>query len=226
MYLYHGEPNGGSARLLITIAERGLDVPGELVDLLAPVASSFSSPDDLRISLPMLVVGGQPLSGETFVCEYLEEACPAVPLLPTDPRNRWLARSWCKLVDDGFGASVSDLAHVALLSTGVPGTLPAERIEAAEERVTMVVDRAERQLETSEWLAGRLYSLADIAIFAYANYLPRVAPALVDPARFPKVNGWLSRVAGRAAVRAALAQGATSDPYAVSTVGPDYIRWG
>ena len=84
----------------------------------------------------------------------------------------------------------------------------------------------EQALETSDWLAGPDFSLADIAVFAYANYLPRLEPELVNDKTAPRTLAWLQRMAAREGVKAALATARTPDPFAAAAPGPEHTRWG
>ena len=84
----------------------------------------------------------------------------------------------------------------------------------------------ETELADSEWLAGPAFSLADIAMFAFVNYLPRLTPDLVNAQKAPRTTAWLKRVSDRPAVKAALALARSPDPYAVAAPGPEHIRWG
>lgn len=112
--LYHWEPNGASGRVLIALQEKGLAFSSCYVDVLA---FEQYRPEILELTeqgeVPLLVHDGAAYTEATYICEFLDEAFPSSPLLPKDARGRWQVRVWQKSVDDGFAASVSELAWQA-----------------------------------------------------------------------------------------------------------------
>jgi glutathione S-transferase len=252
--LYHWEPNGASGRVLIALEEKRLGFRSHYLDVLAfeQHTAAFLG---LNASgqVPVLVDRGTAMNESSYICEYLEEAYPAVALMPGDAHGRWQVRLWQKYVDDHVAAAVSELAWEALearrfrsrgratLEERIAGIPMPERRDAwtsavdgygaeqrarARERLGETVARMETDLARSGWLAGAAYSLADIAVFAYVNYLPRIAPDLASERATPRVMGWLERMRERPGVRAALALAQRPDPFATVAPGPEPIRWG
>ncbi len=251
--LYHWEPNAASARVMITLKEKGLDFQSRYVDVLG---FEQHAPEFLKLNetgeTPVLTHDGEPFIESSFICEYLNEAFPGAALMPADPYARWQARTWQKYVDDHLAAAVSDLAWNAL---GAPALEARDRSPAAaveripdrirravwsealagysedqlaktRGRVETTISQMETDLDGHDWLAGDSFSLADIAVFSYANYLPRVTPDLVNERTAPRTMAWLKRVASRPAVKAALDMARTPDPFAAAAPGPEHIRWG
>jgi glutathione S-transferase len=253
LQLYHWEPNGACARVMIALKEKGLEFESRYVDLLA---FEQHSPAFLALSgtgeTPVLVRDGEAFTESSYVCEHLDEAFPDPPLMPSDPYGRWRARGWQKYVDDYLAAAVADLAWAAFGAGALqgrdidPGRILARvptherravwaealagydeaRLDRARGRVRLAVEKIEAELERGDWLAGAAFSLADIAVFAYLNYLPRLTPAVLDPGAAPRTAAWLERVSGRPGVKAALAMARTPDPYAAAAPGPEHVRWG
>ncbi len=246
--LYHWEPNGAGARVMIALAEKGLDYQSRYVDVLA---FEQHKPDFMALSAtgetPVLVRDGEAYTESSYICEYLDEAFPASPLMPGDALSRWKARAWQKYVDDHLAASVSDLAWHAYGPKGgnfeaVAARVPIkerrdvwtrlakglgdDQLDKARERVRLWVQKMETDLEAGPWLAGETYSLADIAVYAYAAYLPKLTPDLVGADAAPKTADWLRRMGERPAVKAALAKGRAADPFAAAAPGPEHVRWG
>lgn len=252
--LYHWEPNGACARVLITLKEKGLGFRSRYVDVL-----NFEQhgPDYLKLNetgeTPVLVRDGEAFNESSYICEYLDEAFPETPLMPKAPLERWAARAWQKYVDDYLAAAVSDLAwHAygepamrrrdrAVLEAAVARAPTQERrdvwrqaivglsedvLDRARERVRLTVEKIEKDLETADWLAGASFSLADVAVYPYMAYMPRLAPDLVNGEAAPRTMGWLKRVSERPGVKAAEAMARTADPYAIAAPGPEHVRWG
>ena len=252
--LYHGEPNAASARVIIALKEKGLEFQSRYLDLLGfeqhrPEFTALNETGET----PVLVRDGEAYNESSYICEYLDEAFPERPLMPAAPYGRWQARAWQKYVDDYLAAAVSDLAWQAYglealreRHGGAPeaalAAVPTRerrdvwadalagydhaRLERARNRVSLTLQKMEADLDGSGWLAGGTYSLADIAVYPYVNYLPRLAPDLVNAGATPRTMDWLERMAARPAVQAALALGRAPDPYATAAPGPEHVRWG
>lgn len=106
-----------------------------------------------------------------------EKLLENIPL--PDQRRKWAtARS---------GFSDSDLAH-------------------AMDKIAYAVDKVERQLGETTWLAGDSYTLADINFYAHCGMMvERMFPELEIAARAPRLVEWRDRMTARPAVAAALA---------------------
>jgi GSH-dependent disulfide-bond oxidoreductase len=254
--LYHWEPSGASARVIICLEEKGLEYSSHYVDVLAfeQFRPQFL---DLNESgqVPVLVRDGVPYSEASAVCEYLEEAFPVPALMPSDPAARWRVRVWQKYVDDGFAASASELAwdayrararrelgcETAELQSAIDripvkerrdawrtaaAGLGPEQLARARSRVEAGIQKIESDLTDSSWLAGPAYSLADIAVFSYFGYLPALCKGILAGQAAPRALSWMRKIEERPAVRAALARGRAADPYGVAAPGPEQVRWG
>jgi GST-like protein len=250
--LYHWEPNAASGRVLIALKEKGLEFESRYLDVLAfeQFAPDFLALNPAG-QAPVLVRDDQAFNEASFICEYLDEAFPEHPLMPKAPLDRWAARAWQKYVDDYLAAAASDMAWAALGQSSVKAGdwatleeavvaipskerrdqwqaalagLDQELLEKARERIRLALARMEADLDGRDWLAPGGYSLADIAVYPYANYLPRIAPELLEDA--PRTRAWLKRMSERPAVRAAEAMGRSADAYALAAPGPEHIRWG
>ena len=128
--LYHWEPNAASARVMITLKEKGLDFQSRYVDVLG---FEQHAPEFLKLNetgeTPVLTHDGEPFIESSFICEYLNEAFPGAALMPADPYARWQARTWQKYVDDHLAAAVSDLSRAS--SAGAPSAFHARSLTAA-----------------------------------------------------------------------------------------------
>jgi glutathione S-transferase len=251
--LYHWEPNGACARVMITLKEKGLEFRSRYLDLFAleqhsPAFTALNPSGET----PVLVRDGEAYNESSYICEYLDEAFPERPLMPEDPYGRWRVRGWQKYVDDYLAAAVGDLAWAAYGKAALEGRklepdqildrVPTRerrdvwaealqgydetRLDKARSRVRLAVVKIEADLEGSDWIAGEAFSLADIAAFAYAAYLPRLAPELLNAEVAPRATAWLRRVSERPGVKAALAMARTPDPFTAAAPGPEHVRWG
>lgn len=251
--VYRWEPNAASARVLIALKELGLEFRSHFVDLdaLEQLSTAFLGLND-RGQVPILVDGGKVFSEVSYICEYLSEVYGDGALTPETALGRWRMREWQKHVDDYLAGAVADLCWETLgplargvsrseIEKAVAATASLERKAAwtealkgigedrrakAEARLDAAIRLTEKDLEKGPYLLGARFTLADIAVFAYLNYAPRLAPDALGGLPALRTRAWLARMAERPGVKAALALGRASDPFALASLGPEAIRWG
>ena len=252
--LYHWEPNGACGRVIITLKEKGLEFKSHYIDVLAFEQHSpqFLKLNESG-EVPVLVHDGVAMNEASYICEFLEEAFPQNPLMPKDTMERWEARVWQKYVDDYLAASISELAWQALelrafknrdkaaLDKAIAKIPLKERrdhwvksvegvsedeLKRSNERAEEAVAKIEASLKGKPWLSGPTYSLADISMFPYINFLPQIASHLVSKDKAPRTLDWIDRIKARPAVKAAHAMSKRTDPYSTSAPGPEHVRWG
>jgi glutathione S-transferase len=252
--LYHWEPNAASARVMICLAEKRLDYRSQYVEVLAlEQYRPEHLARNARGEVPVLVHAGRALTEASFICEYLDEVFEGNPLRPADARGRWRVRVWQKEVDEALAPSITELAwqryrerllgassleHLRQRVAQIPviekrdqwtralAASGPEQLTHARARVASAVARIEAQLSTERWLAGPDYSLADIAVYSYFNYLPALCADLLNEHSTPHTVAWMRTQQARSAVRAALSRGSRGDPFTVTAPGPEQIRWG
>ena len=182
-----------------------------------------------RGQVPALEDGGRIVTESTVICEYLEDAHPtAVKLRPDDHWDRAQMRVWTKWVDVYFCWCVSTIGwhrgigpmaralsdadfEAHLKKIPIPEQrvkwrraregFPPELIEEEMGKIAISVKRLEDRLSENEWLAGGMYTLADICNFAIAQGMQFSFPELVNEAETPGILRWLSAINARPAVR-------------------------
>src|SRR5271165_1746536 len=102
MKLYQTYASPFPTRVRLLIYAKGIDV--EIIEPPGFHASSEAKGDYLRINpigrVPTLVLDdGRALPESEVICEYLEDAFPNAPLLPTDPWARAQVRLISRLCD-------------------------------------------------------------------------------------------------------------------------------
>ena len=173
---------------------------------------------------------GRIITESTVICEYLEDAHPtAVKLRPDDHADRAEMRVWTKWVDEYFCWCVSTIGwhrgigpmaralsdedfEAHLLNIPIPEQrvkwrraregFPPEMIEEEMGKIGISVRRLEDRLKDNEWLAGGMYTLADICNFAIANGMQFGFPDLVNAADTPGILRWLAAINARPAAQA------------------------
>src|SRR5215203_871879 len=176
-------------RTRMVLHEKGIDFEVHEVDL------SNKSEEFLSVSpygkVPVLSVNGTSLYESNIVNEYLDEVYDSPRLMPNDPEERALVRSWMAFADDYFFPS---LYRVRM---GLQRGYSEDEIEEAKERLHDALSRLEHQLEGREYLVGD-YTLADIAHAGNFQRLRILAKSgEITLHEYPNVMEWMERVERR-----------------------------
>jgi len=232
--LYHAEPASNSLKVLICLKEKGVDFKSHMMDIQAfeqhePWFLKIN-PDG---QVPVLVHEGSVITESTVINEYLDQVFPEPRLRPDDPVACARMRVHTKYVDEYFRPALSSIAWQLMIHT-VTDKLSKEEFDAKLARIpreekrekwrvaakqgytpeqtaawrrTLIegIGKMETALANHSWLAGRDYSLADIAFFAMAAHMPMRFSDIMNEDVSPRTMDWRRRVMARPAVQAALA---------------------
>ena len=180
--------------------------------------------------VPALDDGGRIVTESTVICEYLEDAHPTeVTLRPDDPWDRAQMRVWTKWVDEYFCWCVSTVAwhryvgnlvkHLAdaefeekLKAIPLPEQqlkwrraregFPQDLLDEEMRKIAVSVRKLDDHLADNEWLAGGIYSLADICNFAIANGMEQGFAEFVNESDTPYLLRWIRQINERPAAKA------------------------
>jgi glutathione S-transferase len=78
------------------------------------------------------------------------------------------------------------------------------QLEESRRKLAVSIERMEKILAKSKWLAGSSYSLADVNSYSMVAGVPRMFPDIMNPTATPLACGWLDTMNARPAVQAAL----------------------
>jgi glutathione S-transferase len=231
---YHAEPLANSLKSMVPLVEKGLEYQSVYVDLhkFEQHSEGFVkiNPEG---QVPVLDHDGVIITHTTVINEYLEDVFPDVPLRPRDPVGAARMRYWNKFVDEhvmnhvsmhgwhrmvGIIARKIDSGEFEKLMEHIP--LPDQRkkwkaarsgfseadLANATEKIIYAVDKVEKQLAKTKWLAGNDYTLADINFYSMCGMMvERMFPELEIAVRCPRLVQWREAVSARPAVSKALA---------------------
>ncbi|PZN34063.1 MAG: protein ligF [Proteobacteria bacterium] len=240
--LYHAEPAANSLKALISLKEKNLEFESVYVDLHKfEQHEPWFLAINPEGQVPVLEHDGAIVTQTTVMAEYLEDAFPdAPPLRPADPLGRARMRWWNKFCDEhvmeyvsihGWHRMVTVIARAIeegefeRLMARVPlheqrekwrkarrGFEPADLANATR-KIEIAIDKVERRLAETPWLAGDMYTTADINFFANCGFaVQRLFPELQVETRAPRLVDWIGRVSARPAVQAAMAMPNRTDP--------------
>lgn len=135
---------------------------------------------------------GQPLFESGAILLWLAEREGA--FLPHAPAPRAEVIQWLMVQMANIGPMFGQLNHfrMSLALQGDP--YATGRYQAASERLYRMLDE---RLQDREWIAADAYSIADMAIWPWSQYLERHG---LDPADYPALVRWRKEIGDRPAV--------------------------
>lgn len=188
----------------IFLAEKGVEVPVEKVDLMG--GENRREPylaKNPAGQLPCLELDdGTHLAEITAICEYLEEKHPEPPLVGATPEERAETRMWTRRIDLNVAENVFNGFRYA---EGLP--LFESRIhvvpQAADDLKAIAQEKLawlDGLLDGRTWVCGDRFTLADVLLFAVVEFGASVGQPMRDGLSW--LPGWYERVAKRPAVEA------------------------
>ncbi|HLY54955.1 MAG TPA: glutathione S-transferase family protein [Stellaceae bacterium] len=240
--LYHAEPAANSLKSLIPLKEKGLEFDSCYVDLHRfEQHEAWFLEINPEGQVPVLVHDGVITTHTTVINEYLEDAFPdAPPLRPADPVGKARMRFWNKFVDEHVMNYVSMHGWhrmIGVLARGIESgefEQLVERIPLYEQRekwrtarsgfneadlanatrkIEVAVDKVEEQLGRTPWLAGEMFTLADVNFFSHCGMMiARMFPEIGTAERCPRLLDWAERMRARPGVAAALVMPDRTNP--------------
>jgi glutathione S-transferase len=200
-------------------------------------------PEYLKVNpngyVPTLIHDGRIVTESRIINEYINAAFDGPELLPDDPYDRARVALWCKQIDDSLHLNVFTLFFVLSLDSVIRRRSPEELeinlpfevtkrdraydllekgfdskfVDIALARFVKLTEDMEAALESSPWLAGDRYTLADIDFTPYVQRLITLGLGfLVDDK--PRLQAWFDRVKRRSSFREVLDNWVSEDAIA------------
>ena len=198
MKLYYGGRAPNPRRVRIFLAEKGVVVPTEQVDLgaLQHKSASFTALNPIQ-RVPVLVLDdGTIITESVAICRYIEALYPNPPLLGVGAKELARVEMWNRRLELHLLFPVSHVfrnTHPAMKEMEVP-QVPAWA-EANKPRIAEFLGVFDRELEGRPFAAGDRYSVADITGLVAVDFLK---PAkLAVPETCANVRRWHAAVSAR-----------------------------
>jgi glutathione S-transferase len=204
MKLYDCTPAPSPRRVRIFLAEKDVMLPMVQVDLRsgAHLENWF-----LRLNpwatVPVLELDdGTTISEASACCRYLEEIYPDPPLMGRTPTEKGVIAMWdhrCEI--DGFLAAAEAFRNEApgMKDRALTGPEPYAQIPALAERgrtrLRRFLERLDKRLAESEYVAGETFSVADITALIAVDFAARLKIP-VSPEQ-PHLARWHDAVSAR-----------------------------
>ncbi len=203
MKLYDGGRAPNPRRVRIFLAEKGISVPIEPVDLgaLQHKSDAYRAINPVQ-RVPALELDDGTVIGESIaICRYFEALQPEPPLFGRDPKERAVVEMWERRVEFHFLTPVSNVfrhLHPAMSQMEVPQV--ADYGEASKPKVFEFLEILDRELAGRPFVAGDRFSVADITALVTVDFMKPVKLAL--PEHLRQVRRWYGDVSARPSAKA------------------------
>jgi glutathione S-transferase len=191
-------------RVRIFLAEKGIaDIEFQEVDLMK---GDLRTPDYTARNpmqrVPLLVLDdGTNIAETVAICRYFEEVQPEPPLFGTGARGKAIVEMWNRRMELHLLAHVAGAfrhLHPAMAHLEVPQI--KEWGEANKPKALETLGVLDRQLQTSRFVAGSAYSIADITALCAIDFM---RPARIQrPAGLAALDRWYNEVSSRPSAQA------------------------
>lgn len=197
--ILHGMSSPNVTKVVLMLEECGLDY--ELRHVAVFNQEQFT-PEFLKLNplakVPVLedpLLPGQPLAESGAILFWLAER--EGRFLPSAAGPRAETMQWLMHQMANYGPMLGQLNHFTMALERGSEPYAEGRYRAQAARLYRLLDQ---RLSTREWLAGGAWSIADMAMHPWAFYLEQHQ---FDPAEYPALVAWRSRIAERPAVQRA-----------------------
>jgi glutathione S-transferase len=229
--LYHSINSVCAQKVRLALAEKGLEYEEHLLTLAGDQFDPGYMKLNPNAVVPTLVHDGYPVIESSVILYYIDEAFPDAPLMPADPRARARIRIYNKLIDEyvhnsctilsfatafrGRLAKMSPEAREAELAKSpskkrseykrdvVARGLESHFVGEALEYHRTMLRWIDEGMKTGDYLAGRSYSLADVAVIPYILRLELLKLSKMWD-HHPGVAAWWERVRQRPSTEKAI----------------------
>lgn len=203
MKLYDSKLAPNPRRVRIFLAEKGIEVPTEQVDMMAKqhLTPEYTSINPLQRMPALVLDDGTVISESIAICRYFEALRPQPALFGTGAKEIAIVEMWnrrCELNLLFTIAHVFRHTHPAMKELEVP-QVPAWA-EANRPRVIDFLRILDAELARHPFVAGEHYTVADITALCAIDFMKPARVAVPD--ELVNVKRWHADVAARPSAKA------------------------
>jgi len=202
MKIYDSKTAPNPRRVRIFVAEKGIQIPYEEVDLVKAVnrGEEFRKKNPSG-TVPVLELDdGTCISETVAICRYLEELHPNPPLMGVDAKDRALVEMWQRRMELELLIPIADAFRQRHdFFKGKIRQLP-EYAEVQKKNAEDRVARLNNELANRNFIAGDRYTIADITALCAIDF-GRVSKIAIQPDQ-ANLARWHAEVSARASAKA------------------------
>lgn len=183
----------------IFMAERGIDIPTEKVDIMAGEnrEEPYLGVNPAGQCPALETDDGDVITEITAICEYLDEKFPGTSLIGATPEERAETRMWVRRIDlnifeptlngfrfsDGLGMFENRIHCIPQAADDLK--------QSVQERLAWL----DGLMAGKEFVAGDRITLADVLLFAQVTFANRVGQPVPDS--LANISAWYGRMQAR-----------------------------
>lgn len=190
MKLYHFPLSHNSRRVNAVVAQLGLELETEIIDLLKGGQKSEEfqklNPNGM---LPVLDDNGFVLTESRIIIQYLAQK--ERKLLPKDEQGKFDVQRWLTWDAAHFGPQLNTFYFEKMLKPMSGGEPDTSAIAAAQERFERFAKVLDTHLAAKDWLVGEEPTVADFGVGASLTYIHAVGISLDA---YPHLKAWFGRL--------------------------------
>ena len=203
MKLYDGGRAPNPRRVKVFLAEKGITVPTEQVDLgkLAHKGAAYTAVNPLQRVPALELDDGTVLCESIAICRYFEQLQPEPALFGTGAKEMAIVEMWERRIEFHLLGPISHVfrnSHPAMKEMEVP-QVPAWA-EANKPRVMDFLALLDRELGARRYIAGEHYSVADITGMIAVDFMKPAKLAM--PEDLNNLKRWHEDVSSRPSAKA------------------------
>jgi glutathione S-transferase len=198
IYTFPGAPN--PRRVDIYLAEKGLEVPREKVDIMTRQNRTPEFIENVNVmgGIPVLELDdGRHIAESVAICRYFEALHPDPSLFGVTPEEIGHIEMWIRRIELNYMMPVGMVwVHGSPLTKAVVENQITEAADANRKLVRRYHRFLDSQLEGRDFIAGDSYTIADILALTTTDF----AGALVElpfDAALANLAAWHERVTSR-----------------------------
>ena len=203
MKLYDGGRAPNPRRVKVFLAEKGITVPTEQVDLgkLAHKAAAYTAINPLQRVPALELDDGTVICESIAICRYFEQLHPQPALFGTGAKEMAVVEMWERRIEFHLLGPISHVfrnSHPAMKEMEVP-QVPAWA-EANKPRVMDFLALLDRELGARRYIAGEHYTVADITGMIAVDFMKPAKLAM--PEGLNNLKRWHEDVSSRPSAKA------------------------
>jgi glutathione S-transferase len=203
MKLYDGGRAPNPRRVRIFLAEKGIQVPLQPVDLgaMAHKSPEYTAVNPLQRLPALQLDDGTIITESIAICRYFEALQPQPPLFGAGARDMALVEMWSRRAELHLLFPVAQVfrhTHPAMQAYEVPQI--ADWAEANKPRVMQFLGLLNGELGRRPFVAGERYTVADITALVAVDLMKPARLTLPD--ELADLRRWYGEVAARPSAKA------------------------